>query len=222
MSLQLPPERRLTDKAVRADWILSDTEPTDTESIDLGGRRRRRISYALAAAVAVIIGGLGIGYLARPSEPGVSGPAPTTAPSLTSPHSSPSRPADPDPSTLRIGEQTELDYFTVTVLETSQTSAGFAAEVRTCLTGTPPNYESDSIPIGWYPWRAITDRNSYQANVEDLSDPEFTPVYPSGKRFAEGECVKGWLPFEAIGADEHVSELTYSNDYGGEARWRVE
>ncbi len=220
--MSLPPDRNLSDKQTRIDRILAETTPTD-----VAGRRRRRISYALAAAVAVIIGALGVGYLLRPTGPEVSGDPPATVaptPPATSrpPGSTPSRSITSDPSALRIGDRAELEYFTFTVLDTQQTSAGFAAEVRTCLTGTPPGYESDSIPIGWYAWRAVTERNTYQANVEDLSDPAFEPVYPSGTRYEVGECVEGWLPFEAIGAAERVTELTYRNDYGGGARWQVD
>ena len=220
--MSLPPDRSLSDKQARVDRILAETTPTD-----VAARRRRRLSYALAAAVAVIIGALGVGYLIRPTGPEVSGNPPSTvapSPPATSrpPGSTPSRSITSDPSTLPVGDTAELEYFTFTVLDTQQTSAGFAAEVRTCLTGTPPGYEQDSIPIGWYAWRAVTERNTYQANVEDLSDPAFEPVYPSGTRHAVGDCVHGWLPFEAIGAAERVTELTYSNDYGGEARWQVD
>jgi hypothetical protein len=220
--MNLPPDRHLSDKQTRIDRILDETTPTDVRA-----RRRRQLSYALAAAVALIVGALGIGYLNRPSGPEVSGtPPPSIAPppesSARPPGSTPSRSTGTDPTSLRIGESAELEYFTLTVLETQQTSDGFAAEVKTCLTGAPRGYEPDSIPIGWYAWRAVTDGNTYQANVEDLADPVFKPVYPSGTRYAVGDCVTGWLPFESIGAAEHVTEITYSNDYGGEARWQVE
>lgn len=220
--MSLPPDRSLPDKEARVDRILAETTPTD-----VAARRKRRLSYALAAAVAVIIGALGVGVLYRTTGPGVTGDPPATiAPSppvsTRPPGSTPSRTVTTDPSPLRVGDRAELEYFTFTVLDTRQISAGFAAEVRTCLTGTPPGYEPDSIPIGWYAWRAVTERNTYQANVEDLADPAFEPVYPSGTRFAVGDCVEGWLPFEAIGAGERVTELTYSNDYGGEARWQVD
>ncbi|WP_152362633.1 hypothetical protein [Microlunatus speluncae] len=220
--MRLPPDRSLPDKQARVDRILDETTPTD-----LAARRRRRLSYALAAAVALIVGALGVGALIRTGGPEVSGDPPATVaptPPVTSrpPGSTPSRTITSDPSALPVGGTAELEFFTFTLLDTRQTSAGFAAEIRTCLTGTPPGYERDSIPIGWYAWRAVTERNTYQANVEDLTDPAFTPVYPSGTRFEVGECVEGWLPFEAIGAAERVTELTYSNDYGGEARWQVE
>ncbi|MFC7626027.1 hypothetical protein [Microlunatus sp. GCM10028923] len=220
MNLELPPDRRLLDKQARIDRILD--EPAIQER---PARRRNRAWYALAAVVAVLAGAVALGLLARLSGPDVAGnPPPTAEPTVqasATPTPSPSRPTPGDPEELPVGGTAELEYFTFTVLDSKQTSAGFAVRIRTCLTGTPPNYESDAIPIGWYAWRAVTERNTYQANVEDLADPAFEPVYPSGTRYAVGDCATGWLPFEAIGPDEPVTELRYSNDYGGEARWRI-
>lgn len=215
-NLELPPERRLEDKTARVDRILQEASTTPAPG------RSRQGWYALAAAIAVIVGVLGLGLVLRPGGPDVAGPPPPPSSPTDSPVTSPTPTRSDEPELLRVGQSTELEFFTFTLLDTRQTSAGFAAEIRVCLTGTPPNYASDSIPIGWYAWRAVTERNSYQANVEDLSDPAFQPVYPSGRRFAVGECVEGWLPFEAIGAAERVTELRYSNDYGGEARWRID
>lgn len=212
MNLELPPHRRLSDKQARIDRILDETATPERPV------RRRRAWYALAAVVAVLAGALALGLLARLSGPDVAGDPPTAQPSA---NPTPAPTASGNTEELPVGGRAELEYFTFTVLDTRQTSAGFAARIRTCLTGTPPNYESDAIPIGWYAWRAVTERNSYQANVEDLRKPAFEPVYPSGTRHAVGDCVTGWLPFEAIGPDEPVTVLTYSNDYGGEARWRI-
>ncbi len=217
MSLDLPPRRPLPAPERMLREILDDTaaEPT--------GRPRRR---AVLTGVLVAAAALGVTAVAVPvvlHRVGTVAATPSPTAQASGPvHPTPVHPTPVHPTTgtLALGDWAELPYVRVTVREAT-TSLPFGALVlaEVCVRGLPPDSTGDTLQVGWTSWTVTNVEGSATAELRQGPRPSKPPkLLPREADLRVGDCVSGWIPFNA---DEHspVQSVRYSDALGETAAW---
>lgn len=90
-------------------------------------------------------------------------------------------------------------------------------EVRMCVvTNTGPE-----VSVSWSPWSiAFADDTVAQALSGWSAEWWTEPLYPQDRAMRPGQCVRGWIPFEAQKGSKPAT-ISYQPDAGGHLEWRV-
>lgn len=150
------------------------------------------------------------------SQPGTSTPAPTpTVPTLGHEYSKSGRYAD-----ARI---TALSYETDVYPSEREGYETAALEARVCIDKLTAEFGGDAMSISWQPWTLRFDGGFIIESAGSyLSDQMPGPMYPIGRQIREGECARGWIPFE-VPEDSAPQRVTYMPGSGAyQLEWRVE
>jgi hypothetical protein len=87
-----------------------------------------------------------------------------------------------------------------------------------CLVKLTGSSEETSM-ISWSRWSVTGNTgNGYTAGLIDESN-EPPSMFPTSGQDKVGECASGVIPFGSVPADDPVTEIGYSNQFGDGATW---
>lgn len=102
------------------------------------------------------------------------------------------------------------DIFTVDLLDTTS----MAAEVRFCATAP---YQGSSIPVTRSPWSLQDQQGTLWSADEGHVDLPGS-AYPVEATVGVGDCLQGWVPFDAPASTTPV-RVVYDSSIGGPFMW---
>ena len=151
-------------------------------------------------------------------QPSMS-PGPESAAAAASSTSAPTPTRDPLNGKIGdtyVGNQVDVtvEQFNPKVTTTASDETWQAALVKLCAKG-------DGMTVSTQPWQVVDDNSGRYGEAGTYYGDAPKPLYPIGSEpVAKGECVRGWVLFEAP-ATVKVVEVRYSGAGESMARWRT-
>lgn len=103
-----------------------------------------------------------------------------------------------------------FEYFTVTAYERQDRDMVVGYWVQVCVNKLPPDTEGDAVRVSRWPWTFESSDGVHEAEASEI----FGEPYPYEVYLMVGECVDGWLTYDAGDSGALPDSLHYANSLG--------